>query len=175
MTALRLAVALLAAGLSTPAMARSQAQLDCAIQRAPAGLGDSIAAAMVAGDRAAMRPLQQRLEVVVRQCVTAQRMRDAEAENYYDYALARLPGEALSRQLGRAGIATARLDTVLGYRAGRPNTTLPGIDGTAEERMSAVLAAAGIDEKRLSPANLRKVSTYIELAPRQYRALQDLG
>ena len=117
MTALRLAVALLAAGLSTPAMARTQAQLDCAIQRAPAGLGDSIAAAMVAGDRAAMRPLQQRLEVVVRQCVTAQRMRDAEAENYYDYALARLPGEALSRQLGRAGIATARLDAVLGYRA----------------------------------------------------------
>ena len=41
--------------------------------------------------------------------------------------------------------------------------------------MTAVLAAAGVDEKRLSPANLRKVSTYIELAPRQYRALRDLG
>ena len=175
MTALRLTLALLAAGLSAPALARSQAQLDCAIQRAPAGLGDSRAAAMVAGDREAMRPLQRRLELVVRSCVTAQRMRDAEAENYYDYALARLPGEALARQLNRAGVATARIDAVMGFRTGRPNTALPGMDGTAEERMSAVLAATGIDEKRLSPVILRKVSTYIELAPRQYQALQGLG
>ena len=175
MTMLRLALALIAATLTAQAAARSQAQLDCAVQRAPAGLGDSIAAAMVAGDRAALGPLQRRLEAVVRQCVAAQRMRDAEAENYYDYALARLPSEALARQLGRAGVVTARIDAVLGFRAGRPNIALPGMDGTTEERISAVLAAAGIDEERLSPANRHKVGIYIELAPRLYRALQDLG
>ncbi len=175
MTALRLAFALFAAGLATPALARTQAQLDCAIQRAPTGLGDNLAAAMIATDRVRLGPLQQQLERAVRQCVAVNHMRDAEAEIYYDYALARLPREALIRQLARAGIVAARIDAAMGFGPGRANTAMRDMDEAEGARATAALAAGGIDEKRLTPANWHKVMTYMDLTPRMYRYLQALN
>ncbi len=175
MTALRLALALLAASVAPGAIARSQAQLDCAVQRSPTGLGDNLAAAMIAADRARLGPLQQQLERVVRQCVAVSRMRDAEAEIYYDYALARLPREALIRQLARAGIVTARIDAAMGFGPGLANKAMRDMDEAEAERAAAAMAGSGIDEKRLTPANWRKVMTYLDLTPRMYRYLQALN
>ena len=170
-----LALALLAAFGPTAAMARSQAQLDCAVQRAPVGLADNLAAAMIAADRARLSPLQQQLERAVRQCVAVSHMRDAEAETYYSYALARLPREALIRQMARAGIVAARIDAAMGFGPGRPNLVMRDRDETDGARAAAAMAASGIDEKHLSPANWRKVMTYIDLTPRMYRYLQALN
>jgi hypothetical protein len=170
-----MATALLAALCPAGVMARTQAQLDCAVQRAPAGLGDNLAAGMVAGDRARLSPLQQQLERVVRQCLPITRLTDREAEVYYDYALTRLPREALIRQLARAGIATARIDAAMGFGPGRANAAKRDMDEATSARATTEMAAGGIDEKRLSPANWSKVMTYIDLTPRMYRYLQALN
>ena len=175
MRRLLLAATMLAMFGPSCALARSQAQLDCAVQRAPAGLGDNLAAAMVAADRARLSPLQKQLERVVRQCVAVSHMRDAEAETYYDYVLARLPREALSRQLARAGIATARIDAAMSFGPGRANTAMREMDEATSARAAAEMTAAGIDEARLSAANWGKVRTYIDLTPRMYRYLQALN
>ena len=166
-----------ALAVSAPAivMARSQAQLDCAVQRAPAGLGDNLAAAMVDADRTRLGPLQETLARAMRPCVATSHMSDADAETYYDYLLARLPREALVRQLARAGIATARIDAAMGFGPGRPNKAMRDMDGAEAARASAALAADGIDEKRLSAANWRKAMTYMDLTPRMYRYLQALN
>jgi hypothetical protein len=169
-----MAAAMLAMLAPSVADARTQAQLDCAVQRAPAGLGDSLAAAMVAGDRARLSPLQQQLERVVRQCLPITRLTDREAEVYYDYALARLPREALSRQLARAGVVTARIDAAMGFGPGRANAAMRDMDEAAGARAAAEMAAGGIDEQRLSAANWSKVMTYIDLTPRMYRYLDRL-
>ena len=170
-----LAIAALATFGPADVMARSQAQLDCAMQRAPAGLADNLAAGMVAGDRARLSPLQQQLERVVRQCLRITRLTDREAEVYYDYALTRLPREALSRQLARAGIATARIDAAMGFGPGRPNQAMRDMDEAEGARAAAALVASGIDEKHLSPVNWRKVMSYIDLTSRMYRYLQALN
>ena len=170
-----LLVTALAALVPAAAMARSQAQLDCAVRRVPAGLGDNLAAAMVASDRIRLSPLQETLARAMRPCVAANRMRDAEAEAYYDYLLARLPREALARQLARAGIATQRIDAAMGFGPGRTNQAMADMDETEAARATAALAAAGIDEKRLPAANWRKVMTYIDLTARMYRTLPALN
>ncbi len=175
MTALRLALALLAAGLAAPAIARPQAQLDCAVRRVPAGLGANLAGAMVAADRARLGPLQETLERAMRPCVAANRMNDAQAEAYYDYLLARLPRAALARQLAAAGIPTARIDAAMDFGPGRPNTPMRERDEAETDRATAALVAAGIREERLPARTWRKVMTYIDLTPRMYRALRDLG
>ena len=175
MTALRVALALLAAGLAAPAVARPQAQLDCAVRRVPAGLGANLAAAMVAGDRARLGPLQETLERAMRPCVAANRMNDSQAEAYYDYLLARLPREALARQLTSAGIPATRIDAAMDFGPGRPNKPMRERDEAETDRANASLVAAGINETRLPAQTWRKVMTYIDLTPRMYRALRDLG
>ena len=59
--------------------------------------------------------------------------------------------------------------TIIGARS--PHQILEGQHDTA----LAALAAAGIDETRLPAQTWRKVMTYIDLTPRMYRALRDLG
>ena len=94
---------------------------------------------------------------------------------YYDYALARLPREALIRQLARAGIAVARIDAAMGFGPGRANKAMRDMDEAEGQAAAAALAAGGIDEKRLTPANWHKVMTYMDLTPRMYSYLQALG
>ncbi len=170
-----LLVAALAAVGPASAIARTQAQLDCAARRAPPGLADNLAAAMVAADRKRLGPLQEQLARVIRQCLPITRLTDREAEIYYDYSLSRLPREALGRQLARAGIVASRIDAAMGFDPARPNTTIRDMGLSGEAQTSAIIAASGIAENRLTPANRRKVATYIDLTPRMYRYLHELN
>ncbi len=146
--------------LAAPAAAAplSKVQLNCGMAKAPAGFGDQLAAAFIVMDRTKLGPLKDRLGKFVSQCVATKQVSRDQGEAYFSYLLARLPREALARQLTKSGIALAKVDLALGFSGGK------AADGDAGE----LLDSAGFTESRLGAVNHQKLLTYADLSRRMF-------
>ena len=166
------ALVLAAAGTATPAMAQSQALLDCAV-----GTLDSSYRAAIgdAAMRGALDGVTGRLENAVTACAGRYDLTVGQQAAYYQYSLTRTERDEFARRLTSAGIPTSVIDDALDFGAGRSNPLYEGkLPDDAVNAMYGALKQSGVNVGAVADGTWGLIGVYMQSSSTMWNAREKL-
>ena len=169
---LALTVALLGA---SPALAQSDDLLECTTMQVTPAFRDKIADAMLAEDSPETDALFGQLATVSDECAARHGLVDGKHEHYFAYTVSRLPHDAFTARLGKAGISAAVIDEALDFGPGRTNPVISGdLSRDQVEALVEALAANDVDVDKVAPSSWELVGAYSAATSLMWQALAKL-
>ena len=168
-------LALLLALMPAPALAQTEDLLECTTARVTPAFRDKIADAMLAEESPEGDALFAELAKVADDCATRFALPADKGEAYFAYTVARLPHDAFTARLGRAGISAAVLDEALDFGPGRTNPVITGDLAPGQvEKLVAGLAANGVEVERVAQPSWELVGAYAAATSLLWQSLAKL-
>ena len=160
--------------LAAPAQARPPEALACAMQAAPAGLEERVAAVILSRDYDHGRPALDELRLVTDRCAEDQFLNARQRDAYFTYTLGRMGRDVLDDRLKRLGIASAVIDQALDIGPGNANNPAEKVTEGDLRRVGAALGEAGHDPAKVGAEGWGLITAWIVATAQMFDGLRDL-